>query len=126
MVHLAGSNSTAELKRQFSEGLNTIYGTQYRPKLNWELTNAIRIFQTTKRIHWDHRWMRYWPKYGFHYVYIVTEAIDAELEPLMELVELDKQMGYTCDKLDLEIFIFRFKALKIIVEEEVRNSQSVI
>ena len=122
MVHLTGSNNPEELKRKLKEGLKRA-GIDADQEL---IKKAIRFFEKTKRVHWDHGDLQDWPEYGFYYVYIATEAIDAELEPLMELVELDKQMGYTCDKLDLEIFIFRFKALKIIVEEEVRNSQSVI
>ena len=120
MVHLNGSNRPEELKRKLKEGLKK-EGKDADLEL---IKKAIRIFENTKRVHWDHRFLQQWPEYGLYYVYIATEAMDAELEPMMELVELDKQMGYTCDKGVLELSIFRFKALKIIGKEEVGNCQS--
>ena len=113
MVHLTGSNNTEELKHQFSEGLE-IAGKYADPKL---ISNVIRIFKNIKRVHWNDSDLEEWFTYGFHYVYLATEAISAELEPLLELVQIDEYIGYSCE--DLELFIFRFKALKIINNDKV-------
>ena len=118
MGNLTSSNKTEELRRQIDAGLNRA-GKHAGPEL---INNAIRIFKKTKRVHWDHQYLERWWKWGFHYVYLVTEAMDAEVEPLLELVRMDKQLGYSCQY--LEYFIFRHKALKIIDQEEVGNCQS--
>ena len=118
MVHLTGSNRPEELKRNLNEGLKKAG----KDADSASIKKAICIFEKTKRVHWDH--LDDWAEYGYHYIYLATEAIDAELELLMKLVILDKQMGYPCYKSCLEILIFRFKALKIIDREEVGKFQS--
>ena len=122
MVHMTNyiSNTTVMLTRKFNEGLSKAGKSADTESIN----NAIRIFKNTKRVYWDHEILEKWQKFGLHYVYLATQAIDAELEPLLELVQIDKHIGYSCLKEHVATLIFRFKSLKIIDKTEVGNCQS--
>ena len=103
------SNSRVELEQKFKEELKNA-GKSAAPEL---INDAIRVFLKTKVIDWSHRHLQGWSEWGFSYLYIVTESMNAELELLLVLVEIDKQIGWYLES-SIELFIFRFKALKII------------
>ena len=106
-----------ELEYEFGEGLKR-EGKTATPEL---LQAAIHIFPTTKPVEWEHEDVEYWSELGFSYLYLVTQSIEAELPSLLELVRIDKEIGWYAGQECLEIYIFRYKAIKIIDAAEVRE-----
>ena len=68
----------------------------------------------------DWKFTQNWPYYGFSYIYLKIANFDATNDDLMNLVEIDKKIYFYMGDENLEHFIFGFKALKIILNKEVK------
>ena len=115
---MTNPNNPIELENQFIEGLNQ-EGKSADPEL---INIAVCIFLKTKPVDWSNLYLqggRQWSRRGFSYLYLVTESTESELDPLLELVRIDKQIGWYGGNLEQTFFLH--KALKIIDNEEVGN-----
>ena len=63
----------------------------------------------------------YWD--GFAYLFIRSANLEAELDPLLEIVKIDKEVGWYMGSDDLSDYIFAWKCLKIILNEKVTKNK---
>jgi len=62
-----------------------------------------------------------WWRQGFCVLYLIAANLDADLTDLLEIRKVDEEVGWFIGRDKLESFIFGFKAVNIILDEEVKK-----
>jgi len=71
----------------------------------------------------DYTKKTYWP-HGFCRLYLKSANLDANLTDLLEIRKIDEEVGWFMGREELEKWIFAFKTVKIILNEEVKKNFS--
>jgi len=82
-----------------------------------DLTTVVEIMKSfAGQIDWQFKWSHW----GFCYLYLHFGNLNAEVHPLMKLRRVDEAIGWFMGKRNFEILTFREKAIKIILNKQVK------
>ena len=68
------------------------------------------------KINWNDGKHGGWARWGFSYLYLKYFNFDADFETLSKIIKIDEQTNWYMGREELELNIFMFKAIKVILD----------